>query len=105
MKEDLSKNRDFKMNWSGFEVYREYRVELGRNIWKNGRKTHILGIFGDLYRYTLNLYRYSLGSGRFWLTCTGTGQSCTGTGQSCTGTGNALFSCFDQFSYFSFKIL
>ena len=45
MKDDLSKNRDFKMNWSGFDVFMEYWVDLGINIWKNGRKTHILGIF------------------------------------------------------------
>ena len=56
-------------------------IELvwGGKIWKNGRKTHILGIFGDMYRYTLNLYRYILGSCRFWPTCTGIGQTCTGT--------------------------
>ena len=46
MKDDFSKNRDFKMNWSGFDVFMEYWVDLGINIWKNGRKTHILGIFG-----------------------------------------------------------
>ena len=46
MKDYLSKNRDFKMNWSGFDVFMEYWVDLGINIWKNGRKTHILGIFG-----------------------------------------------------------
>ena len=46
MKDDLSKNRDFKMNWSGVDVFMEYWVDLGINIWKNGRKTHILGIFG-----------------------------------------------------------
>ena len=40
-------------------MFMEYGVDLGINIWKNGKKTHILGIFGDLYRYTLNLYRYS----------------------------------------------
>ena len=45
MKDDLSKNRDFKMNLSGFDVFMEYWVDLGINIWKNGRKTHILGIF------------------------------------------------------------
>ena len=33
-------------------MFMEYWVDLGINIWKNGRKTHILGIFGDLYRYT-----------------------------------------------------
>ena len=46
MKDDLSKNRDFKMNWSGLDVFMEHWVDLGINIWKNGRKTHILGIFG-----------------------------------------------------------
>ena len=50
----------------------EYRVELGGKVWKNGRKTHILGISGDMYRYTLNMYRYILCSGYFWPTCTGT---------------------------------
>ena len=48
MKDDLSKNRDFMMNWSGLDVFMEYWVDLGINIWKNGRKTHILGIFGGL---------------------------------------------------------
>ena len=43
----------------------DYRVELGRKIWKNGRKTHILAFSGDMYRYTLNMYRYILGSGHF----------------------------------------
>ena len=55
-------------------------------------------IFGDMYRYTLNMYRYSLVSGQIWLTCTGTDQRCTGT---CT----VLFSCSDQFSYFSHNLL
>ena len=32
--------------WNGFDVCMEYRVELGSKIWKNGTKTHILGIFG-----------------------------------------------------------
>ena len=59
MKDDLSKSRDFKMNWSGLDVFMEYWIDLGINTWKNGRKIHILGIFSDLYRYTLNLYRYS----------------------------------------------
>ena len=60
-------------------MFMEYWVDLGINIWKNGRKIPILGIFGDMYLYTLNLYRYMLGSGRFWPTCTGTGQTCTST--------------------------
>ena len=76
----------------------EYRVGLGGKIWKNGRKIHILDILRDLYRYTLNMYRYNLGSGLFWPTCRGTGQSCT-------GTGNALFFCFNQFSYFGHNLL
>ena len=77
-----------------------WSIELvcGGKIWENGRKIHILDILRDLYRYTLDLYRYSLGSGRFWPTCTDIGQSCT-------GTGNALFSYFDQFSYFSHNLL
>ena len=33
-------------------MFMEYWVDLGINIWKNGRKTHILGIFVDLYWYT-----------------------------------------------------
>ena len=46
MKDDLSKNRDFKMNWSGLDVFmEEHWVDLGINTWKNGRKKHILGIF------------------------------------------------------------
>ena len=45
MKDDLCKNRDFKMNWSGLDVFMEYWVDLGINTWKNGRKIHILGIF------------------------------------------------------------
>ena len=27
-------------------MYMEYWVDLGINIWKNGRRIHILGIFG-----------------------------------------------------------
>ena len=63
-----------------------WSIELvwGGKIWKNGRKTHILGISGDMYRYTLNMYRYMLGSGHF-------GPTCTGTDQGCTGTCDALF--------------
>ena len=45
MKDDLSKNRDFKMNWSGLDVFMEYWVDLGINTWKNARKIHILDIF------------------------------------------------------------
>ena len=50
----------------------EYRVELGGKVWKTGRKIHILDIFCDMYRYTLNMYWYILCSGHFLLTCTGT---------------------------------
>ena len=32
-------------------------------------------------------------------------STCTGTGQGCTGTCSALFSYFDQFSYFSHNLL
>ena len=28
-------------------MFMEYWVDLGINIWKNGEKTHILGIFGS----------------------------------------------------------
>ena len=59
MKDNLSKNRDFKMNLSGFDVFMEYWVDLGINIWKNGRKHTFWVFLGDLYRYTLDLYRYS----------------------------------------------
>ena len=45
MKDDLSKNRDFKMNWSGLDVFMEHWVDLGINTWKNRRKIHILCIF------------------------------------------------------------
>ena len=31
MKDDLSKNRDFKMNWNGLDVFMEYWVDLGIN--------------------------------------------------------------------------
>ena len=51
----------------------EYRVELGRKIWKKFRKYTLWAIFGDMYRYTLNMYRYMLGSGHFGPTCTSTG--------------------------------
>ena len=45
MKDDLSKNRDFKINWSGLDVFMEHWVDLGINTWKNGRKINSLGIF------------------------------------------------------------
>ena len=49
-----------------------YRVDWGLNIWKNGRKTHNLGISGDFYRYKLKLYRYNFVTGHFWPSSTGT---------------------------------
>ena len=58
---------------------------------KMGEKHTFWAFFGDMYRY-------SLGSGHF-------GPTCTDTGQRCTGTCNALFSYFDQFSYFSHNLL
>ena len=73
-------------------------VIYGRKCMKNGRKYTFWAIFGDMYRYTLNMYRYMLGSGHF-------GPTCTGTGYGCTGTCNALFSSFDQFSYFDHNFL
>ena len=45
MKDNLSKNREFKMNWSGIDGFMEYWVDLGINTWKNGRKTNIMGNF------------------------------------------------------------
>ena len=41
-------------------------------MWKNGKKTHNLGISGVMYRYNLNLYGYNFVTGHFWPTCTGT---------------------------------
>ena len=69
MKDSVSKNREFKMNLSGLDVFMEYWVELGG---KMGEKHTFWEFFGDMYRYML-------GSGHFWPTCTGTGQGCTGT--------------------------
>ena len=45
MKEDLSRKEITRCIVNGFEVYVEYRVELGSKIWKNGTKTHNLGNF------------------------------------------------------------
>ena len=59
MKDDLSKNRDFKMNWSGLDVFMEHWVDLGIKTWKNGEKYTFWAFFGDLYGDTLNMYRYS----------------------------------------------
>ena len=46
MKEELSRKEVTREIWNGFDVCLKYRVELGIKIWKNVRKTHILGIFG-----------------------------------------------------------
>ena len=65
MKDDLSKNRYFKMNWSGLDVVMEYWVDLVSTHGKMGEKYTFWAFFGNLYQYTLNLYRYNLGYGRF----------------------------------------
>ena len=73
MKEELSRKEVTREIWNGFDVCLKYRVELGSKVWKNVRKTHILGIFGspvpvhfgfwsflaNVYRYTLGVYRYT----------------------------------------------
>ena len=43
MKGELSRKEITRCIVNGFEVYIEYRVELGRKIWKKSRKAHILG--------------------------------------------------------------
>ena len=45
MKEELSRKEITRCIGNGFEVYMKYWVDLDINIWKNGRKIHILGIF------------------------------------------------------------
>ena len=45
MKYNLSRKEITRCIVNGFDVCMKYRVELGEKIWKNGRKTHILGIF------------------------------------------------------------
>ena len=45
MKEELSRKDVTREIWNGFEVCLKYRVELGSKVWKNVRKTHILGTF------------------------------------------------------------
>ena len=67
---------------------------MGRKYGKMGEKHTLWEFFGDRYRYTLNMLR----SGHF-------GPTCTGTSQRCTGTCKALFSNFDQFSYFDHNLL
>ena len=47
MKEELSIKEVTRDIWNGFDVCLKYRVELGSKVWKNVRKTHILGIFGS----------------------------------------------------------
>ena len=46
MKDNLSRKEITRCIINGFEVYMEYRVDLGSKIFKNGTKIHILGIFG-----------------------------------------------------------
>ena len=43
MKDELSKIEISRGIWRGFKVYIEYGVNVGSNIWKKGRKAHILG--------------------------------------------------------------
>ena len=45
MKEELSRKEVTREIWNGFDVCLKYRVELGRKVWENVRKTHILGTF------------------------------------------------------------
>ena len=45
MKEELSRKEVTREIWNGFYVCLKYRVELGSKVWKNVRKTHILGTF------------------------------------------------------------
>ena len=45
MKEELSRKEVTREIWNGFDVCLKYRVELGSKVWKNERKTHILGNF------------------------------------------------------------
>ena len=47
MKEEMSRKEVTREIWNGFDVCLKYIVELGSKIWKNGTKTHILGIFGS----------------------------------------------------------
>ena len=46
MKVELTRKEVTREIWNGFDVCLKYRVELGSKVWKNVRKTHILGIFG-----------------------------------------------------------
>ena len=88
MKEDLSRKEIIRCIVNGFEVFMEYWVDLGINIWKNGRKTHIMAFFSDLYRYTLNMYRYR----------------CSRTEPVPVQVRYTML-CFDQFLYFSYNLL
>ena len=45
MKEELSRKDVTREIWNGFDVSLKYRVELGSKVWKNVRKTHIMGTF------------------------------------------------------------
>ena len=49
LNDDLSRKEITRCIVNGFEVYMEYRVDLGSKIWKNGRKIHILDILHDMY--------------------------------------------------------
>ena len=78
MKEDLSRKEITRCIVNGFEVYMEYRVELGiKNMEKWEENPH---------------------SGQ-------NSSTCTDTGQSCTGKGSVMFFYFDQLSYFSHNFL
>ena len=57
-------------------MFMEYWVDLGINIWKNERKTHILCIFQLPIPVHLEPVPVQVLQNR---TCTGTGQTCTGT--------------------------
>ena len=61
-------------------------------------KTHILSLFGEVYRYTLNMYRYTLVSGHFL----------ANVYRYTLGVYRYTlfwFSCFDQFWYFGHNLL
>ena len=53
MKDNLSRKEITRCLVNGFDVYMNYRVELGQ-------KHTIWALFGDMYQYTLNMYRYTL---------------------------------------------
>ena len=52
MKEDLSRKEIKRWIVNGFEVYKKYRVELGRKIWKkNAEKLTFWAKFEYMYWY------------------------------------------------------